>query len=312
MRRFFPTIIFAACFTLIVSIAVFPFDDADALTFGPVKFVLQADPAQTIKEKIFLLNETDKPLELKSRIQNVTFGPDDRGVPIPAGIEGELSLAQWISLSEDIVSVAPRERKEVMLTINVPTTALPGGYYAQVLWSPTQSPGPGVTAIGETGPLVLLRVDGPVQEDASVIYFGTENGRTQIEKLPATFITKVQNNGSSHIIPQGYLKIIDARGRSVAQYELNAGKEASAILPGGNIRRLDTVWDNSGIVFGDYTAVMYLTYGEGNSKSLNAEFAFRVIPIAIIAIWLLIAAILILLCVRLIKNALPIKDKKRV
>lgn len=287
-------------------LVVLPFDDAQALTIGPVKFMLEAGAEQTLTEKIFLVNETDKPLQLNSRVQNVTFGPGERGVPIPAGIQGEFSLAEWIALSEEIVTLAPQEKKEVTLTVNVPAYAFPGGYYAQILWSPTQSSTPGVKALGEVGSLVLLRVSGPVKEDAAVTYFGSEDGRTQIEKLPLTLVAKIQNNGSSHIIPQGNLKIIDSRGRTVAEYSVNAAKEAAAILPEGDIRRFDTVWD-ADFIFGDYRAILDLTYGEGSAKNLHAEFAFRVMPVAIIAIWFLIAAILIILCVRLIRNALPIK-----
>jgi|GEM_PF-1178839 len=309
MQHFFikgASLVFFALFAVLI---LLPQDQAFALTIGPTKMLLQADPNQMLTEKLFLLNETDKPLELRSRIQNITFGPGDRGVPIPAGIQGDMSLAEWITLSDDIVTLAPKEKKEVTLAIRVPAYAYSGGYYAQVLWGPTQSPTAGVKAIGEVGSLVLLRVNGPVQEEAAVVYFGSEDGRTQFEKLPATFVTKIQNNGSAHIIPQGRLKIIDARERVVAEYEMNTGKEASAILPGGDTRRFDTVWD-SGFVFGDYTAVLDLTYGEGNAKNLHAEFAFRVMPLAIIAIWFLIAVILIILCVRLLRNALPVKGTK--
>ncbi|MBI2484083.1 hypothetical protein HYV71_02775 [Candidatus Uhrbacteria bacterium] len=308
MQRFIlriAAVIFLAVF------AVQPADRASALTIGPVKFMLEANADQTLQEKIFLFNETDEQLHLTSRMQNVTFGPGERGVPIPAGIAGDFSLAEWITLSEESVSIDPQEKKEITMLIDVPAYAYPSGYYAQVLWSPTQSPTPGIQAFGEVGSLVLLRVRGPVQEDAAVAYFGSEDGRTRFEKVPLTVIAKIQNNGSSHIIPRGTMKINDAQGRTVAQYEVNAGKEASAILPGGDIRRFDTVWD-AGFTFGDYTAVLDLTYGEENAKKLHAEFAFRVMPIPIVVMWVFIAVILIIVCILLIKNALPIKDTKRV
>ncbi len=272
-----------------------------ALTTAPVKLDLRAEPGTMVRENLVLYNESGAILTLKGTITNVTFGPGERGIPIPAGIQGSHSLAEWMSLFQTVVTLAPGEKKEIPVVITIPSSARAGGYYAQVSWSPIFGKQPGVKAIEGVGNLVILRVAGDVIENAQVASFGDEAGRTLFEKLPLTFLTRIQNTGTIHIAPIGEITILDSRGVRVAVLPFNQGREVSNILPGGEIRRFETTWD-SGFRLGRYSAVFRAVYGE-SPKTLTATYTFSVMPTFLLALWLCISILVILFCIGLLRKS---------
>lgn len=274
---------------------------AHALTTAPVKLDLRSEPGSTLKENLVLYNESDTTLTLKGTITNVTFGPGERGVPIPAGIQGPHSLAEWMNLFQTVVTLVPGEKKEIPITINIPSSAPAGGYYAQVSWSPILGKQPGVKAIEGVGNLVILRVAGEVIEDAQIASFGDEVGRTLFEKLPITFLARIQNTGTIHVAPIGDITILDSGGAIVTVLPFNQGREVANILPGGEVRRFETTW-NEGFRLGKYSAVLRATYGE-SGKTLTATYSFSVMPIFLLAAWLCISILIIVFCIGLLKKS---------
>ncbi len=286
---------------LLFFMAVPPGVYALTITTAPLKIDLRAEPGSIVKEGVVLYNQNDIAITFKGTITNVTFGPGERGVPIPAGIQGPYSLAEWMNLFQAVVTLAPGEKKEIPLTINIPSSAPAGGYYAQVSWTPILGKQPGVKAIEGVGTLVILRVAGDVAEATRVLSFGDEAGRTLFEKPPITFLTRIQNTGTIHVAPIGEITILDSRGTKVVVLPFNQGREVSTILPGGDIRRFETTWD-TGLRFGKYSAILHAVYGE-TGKSLTATYSFSVMPMFLLAAWLFISILIILFCIGLLRKS---------
>lgn len=281
--------------------------DVSALTVGPVKFTVTLEPGEMLDEKIILYNETQSPLQLKADVTNITFAPGERGVPIPAGMYGVDSLANWIKLWQKEVILQPNERKEIPFRIRLSDTANPGGYYAQIAWSPVVQMGSEIRAIEKIASLILLRVEGDVKESASVEFFGSEGNPTRFEKMPIPLSVRIRNTGTVHVAPSGEIRIFDHNGTSVARLSLNQGERVAYILP-EEVRSFHLEWKDR-FRFGKYTAVLDLMYGE-SLQELHREYTFWIIPFYLLIAWLVVAVLVIVLCFGLLKKCISLSRQR--
>jgi hypothetical protein len=274
-----------------------------ALTVSPVKFTLTLEPGETREEKIILFNETEHPLELEGDVSNITFAPGEKGVPVPAGIFGTDTLANWIRVVDKKVTVQPGERKEVPFRIALPKEAKAGGYYAQIAWSPVVQAGSEIKAVEKIASLILLRVEGDIRESASLDFFGGVRARTRFEKMPIPFSVRIHNDGTVHIAPTGEIRIMDAYGTTVERIPFNQGDQVAYILP-DEVRSFDAEW-KGGFRFGTYTAVLDVMYGE-SLQELHGEYTFLIVPTYLLFAWLLVSVLIIILCFGLLKKCISL------
>jgi hypothetical protein len=118
-----------------------------------------------------------------------------------------------------------------------------------------------------------LRVAGDVVEEAMLREFRTD--KKIYGKAEVNFITKVENLGNVIVKPRGPVDITNMFGKKVATLKMN--EPAGAILP-KEVRRFETLWQDSGLAFGKYEAVMSLGYGEDGIKTISAATGFWVLP----------------------------------
>lgn len=278
-----------------------------ALTVGPVKFSISLEPGGAFEEKIILFNETENEVELHADVANVTFAPGEKGVPIPAGIYGPDSLANWVTIAQSAVVLKPNERKEIPFRIALPDTATPGGYYAQIAWSPVVQVGSEINAIEKIASLILLRVEGDVQESALVSYLGSEKGHNRFEKMPVPLTVRINNAGTVHVAPTGEIRILDYRGKIVEKFSFNQGGNQIAYILPGETRSFNLEW-KGGFRFGKYTAVFDAMYGE-SLQAVHAEYTFWIIPTYLLFAWLVVAVLVIILCIGLLKKCISLSRR---
>jgi len=213
------------------------------------------------------------------------------------------SLASWITISTQGITLEPKESAALNFTINVPKNAEAGGHYAGILFGTTApaTTGTGVAISNKVGSLVLVRVAGDAKEIATLKEFSTP--KNSYEKGPVDFIVRVQNSGSVHVIPKGTIEIKNIFGRSVAS--LNVNDKNGNVLP-DSVRRFDKESDNlswkpDGFTFGRYKADLLLTYGSP-AKTLAGSVTFWVVPWVQLLIMLAILIVLVLLLVFAVKR----------
>lgn len=292
--------------SLLMALFFFP-SHVFALTVGPVKFTVTLEKGETLEEKIVLFNETENPLTVEGDVANITFAPGEKGVPIPAGIFGPDSLANWIEVEQPSVTLQPEERKEIPFRIALPDTVRSGGYYAQIAWSPIVQVGSEIKTIEKIATLILLRVEGDVQESASIDSFGSEGNPTRFEKMPISLAVRIRNNGTVHVAPSGEIRIMDHSGFVVSRLPFNQGSQVSYILP-DEVRLFDLLW-NDGFRFGKYTAVLDVMYGE-SLQELHQEYTFWIIPTYLLLAWLGVAVLVIILCFGLLKKCISLSHSR--
>lgn len=242
--------------TFVFGVAPVHAQQVGGLTVIPPKFELFANPGDSVTEVVRLKNESDSPMTFSVLVEDFSSTGEEGKVVLEEGeSDSTYSLKRWIEPSVRNLTLQPGEEQPFAFKITVPSDGEPGGHYASVLFqigSSEQIPGV-ATVQHRVGSLVLLRVSGNVVEQASVETFKapaySANG-------PVTFEIRVKNDGTTHIRPEGTILITNIFGRKVDEIPLDTAN----VFPGA-VRRLDTVWDRTGM-FGYYTATLVAKYGQ--------------------------------------------------
>lgn len=278
-----------------------------ALTASPVRIELAGDPGQTIGSSFELYNDEKKTNKYVMEVVNFE-ARDESGMPrLLKDKRG--GLVEWTAFSVQQVQLDAGERMEVEFNINIPSNAEPGGYFAAVLakLDNTEQLRPGEVALENTvGTLVLLRVNGQLQEGGDLLEFKTMGG-SYFSSLPIEFSYRFQNTSNTWAKPVGDVVINDIFGRT--RKVISANPDGNNILS-KSIRKFSAVWwDSSGekvqkergtesqfiqppptgfwpmvkyewknFVFGRFVASITLSYGEGFSGKVSKDIAFYVIP----------------------------------
>jgi hypothetical protein len=218
---------------------------------------------------------------------------DSKGTPVPVTtkVSNRWSLANWITAPQTI----PVDAKGVQvfpITIKIPMTALPGGHYAMVTYSPNADSKPGdLKQTGNVitqrvGTLIYVTVSGPVTEKATITKFSAPKFT---ELGPVDFTGSIESMSDVHINPKGTITISGLLNNKVAQIDVNAGN----IFP-ESVRDFSATW-NKKWGFGRYKAELNLAYGTTGSL-LTATTFFWLFPIRLV-IYLLIAFISVLIII---------------
>jgi len=257
--------------------------DSAGITIIPPKFELFANPGDVVTETIRVKNESDAPLVFGVLIEDFSSSGETGGVVLEEGeTDTSYSLKNWIEASATNLSLQPGEEQTFPFSINIPRDAEPGGHYASILFQLGSGEAEaGVTSVQHrVGSLVLLRVSGNVQEEASIETFSAP---VYSRSTPVTFSLRVENKGTTHIRPNGTIIITNIFGQKVDEIPLNTAN----VFPGA-IRKIDTQW-NPGTVLGHYTATLVASYGQ-QSLPLTSATKFTVAsPLA--AIMLIVGSI---------------------
>ena len=272
---------------------------ASALTFTPPTFDFSANPGDTINDVVRVTNEGNAPATLRVEAVNFSSKPGDETSGIPdfypaAETRNGRELAPWISFINKDVTLQPGEHGSLFFEIKVPSDAGPGSYFgAALITSLSPESDQGVSVVGNTAVLIMLKVNGDVVEEARLTSFTASPKFSS--SLPTTFEARIENAGTVHLQPVGDVTIKDMFGKPVAVVQINRF-EYKSVLPGG-ARRFSADWireelpedaslwerQSRNFAFGPYTAELTMEYGQ-QKNVVNATARFWVFP------WLIILA----------------------
>lgn len=268
-----------------------------ALEIDPPLITLTANPGQVIKTQIKLRDASGGKLLVTNQINDFTAAGEDGTPKIITGDDSNnpFSLKNWIApLPNQLLS--PNQIINAPVTISVPSNASPGGHYGVIRFTGTapQLNGSGVALTASLGALVLLTVNGNIQDNLSVQEFSVnKDGMTGslFESTPLNFVVRLDNTGNVQEQPSGHILVTDMFGKAVVGMVVNAPPRN--ILP-DSIRKFTSTIDQTNIgnkkLFGRYTAELDLSYGVKTNKTLTSTITFWVIPYKLIT---LIIALLI-------------------
>lgn len=289
----YTTTIALALFFIASAIVIAP-GKVSALTVSPPRIEIAGDAGKTVTGEIELYNEQDTDNTFYFSYQNFE-SQGETGTP--NFVDGTEGLATWIKTDDSVVLKAG-EQKKIPFSITVPEGVSPGGYFAGIFLSttpPATGSGGQVSIGAKVGVLVLMRVNGAINESADISDFMTRDGQKFFTSLPVGFTYRFQNSGGDRIMPDGFITIKHIFGWTSAKVPANP--ERGNVLPFGSVRKFNASWGNDPIVadtdhtaffdavahewkhfaFGRYTAKLDLVYGD-NNKQANAKISFWVIP----------------------------------
>lgn len=323
MRRFSQHLLGGACLAVLVLAGIMLNGRAaSALTLVPPSLEFGATAGETLRTSIKLYNEGLETVNLFTSTANFS-AQDEQGTPNFDFDHPNQGLAGWITTDPTQLTLAAGERREVAVTVNVPTTAEPGGHYAAVFFG-TQPPvtkGGQVGVASKVGTLVILRIEGAINEAASVKEFFIVGGEKLFVHPPVSFRLRIQNTGNVHVRPSGTIEIKNMFGgqtaslvvnpsggavlpSSIRQFEVDWKKDAGD--PKGFFDHLKTEWRNFGL--GTYTAQATVTYGS-SPHTLIASASFTLFPWHLLLAELVSAAALVVALIFSVKryNAMIIR-----
>jgi len=270
--------------------------DIRTINISPLIFDLKASPGDILKDKIKIYNPSDKKLVGEMLIEN--FVPSDEYgqvqiVDLEPELEKTYSLKKWIKVEPNIFEVEPRQEKIVDFTIEIPNEAEPGGRYVSLVASVG---GVGSAINGEGGSqilqkvasLILLSVSGDVKENLLVDEF---KGPDFQEYGPVNFVLRLENQGTIHVRPKGFVAITNWQNEKVADLSI----PQSAVLPGAK-RTINISWNEKNIL-GKFTATLVGAYGSAN-QPISATWTFWIWPWKISLIILIVIILLLILFIR--------------
>ena len=218
-------------FTLIVG-------RAHALTITPIRLEIAGDPGQVLSQEMTLINERDTQETYYSSYANFEAQGETGS---PSFVDTKEDLGTWMTVPESVI-LPPKSSKIIPIKITIPKNADAGGHFAAIFWGTVpNNPTPGTVAIGaKTGILVLLRVNGAVNEKGGLLEFATKNKQTFYTALPVSFYYRFQNAGGDRIKPTGTVIMKNTIG--ITAKKISGNPVEGNILP-NSIRKFETVWE---------------------------------------------------------------------
>jgi len=313
-KRFFLPI-----FIFLVVVFVYPSSKVIALTITPVRLEISGDPGEVLNQEMTLFNERETTETYFVSYSNFEAQGETGD---PAFVDARDDLGTWMQAPYS-VSVAPKEFKTVPINITIPKNAEPGGHFAAIFWGtiPPNTNANAVTIGAKTGLLILLRVNGDVNENGGLIEFSTKNKQKFYTALPVSFSYRFQNTGGDRIKPKGEIKMKDIFG--ITEKKISGNPVDGNILP-NSVRKFETVWEGKdgpiplgkneqgnffnkvryewrNFALGYYNAKASLSYGTKGEIALGS-FSFWVFPWHLIIVLLVLLSLIYFIVKKLLKN----------
>lgn len=148
---------------------------------------------------------------------------DNTGEPIVSDVRSmeRDTLDKWITLKNTTVTKPPGTGTEgcngcnfvrINYTIDIPDGTQGGAYFAGILVStapPSLSGGQSGVSIGEelVYQVFINLASDDIRYDTKILSFDTVNSQRFFSSMPVNFVTTLQNDGDSFIVPKGFIYI---------------------------------------------------------------------------------------------------------
>ncbi|HKU18707.1 MAG TPA: DUF916 domain-containing protein [Candidatus Saccharimonadales bacterium] len=269
----------------------------NALKVSPVRQDITMDPGTSKTLPIFIQNVTSVPATLHMAINDFVASGDESGTPKVLLDENQYapshSFKRFATSIKDF-ALPGGATKEIDVKVTVPTNAAGGGYYGAIRFQPASAAGDkSLNLSASVGSLVLLRVNGDIQERMNVESFDVRRGDNAATFFTSgkglTSVIRFHNTGNVQLEPFGKI-IVKRFGKQIASYEVNNAAPRSNALP-DSTRRFNISLADVGH-FGKYSLSGNFGYGS-SGQLLTASTTFYVVPVALVVIGL--AGLLVLL-----------------
>lgn len=264
-----------------------------SVSVTPPLLQLTIGPGETWASELKVIN--NNPYEATYYASVVDFaarGENGEGTFMPILAQGtttpnSYSLASWLSLSGEPITVPAGKAADIPFTVRVPHDAEPGGHYAAVLIGTdpggTHLAGPTMRIASYVSSLIFVKIRGETTEKGRIREFRTD--KVLYDTPAADFILRFENVGNTHLKPQGDITIYNMWGKRRGELSVNAeAGNFGNVLP-QSTRKFGFSWtgDTDLLDIGRYSAVVTLAYGDDGRQNISAVTYFWIVPTAPVA-----------------------------
>ena len=233
----------------LIAVIVYPhalaLSPGSTLTTSPVAVYLTAKPGSTVTTTLQVQNNGPVPVAITLKLEEFKAAGENGEAQIIEPATSDITTS-WVHFSQNTIQAIPGVWNKVTMTINVPTSAAFGYYYA-VLFSPDTTissqaqKGTVNTVKGANAILVLLDAHAPGESrQLQIKQFVSD--RSVYQYLPANFNVTVHNGGNVFAAPQGDVYISRTEnGPPIETLPINTGQ--GNILPATD-RVFQVAWNN--------------------------------------------------------------------
>lgn len=196
------------------------------------------------------------------------------------------------------ITLAPREKKEVPVTIRVSSDAHSGGYYGAIRFVTVNNDiaNNNVGLNASVGTIVLVTVPGDLTQKLTLVQFGTADSKGKFKSFFTSgrvhVVARVKNVGDIHVKPFGKVIITNFKGKVVESYEVNNKEPRDNVLP-DSVRRFENTLNNKKW-FGRYTVEANVGYVLGSGDIISSKSTFWYVPPwALIVLLIIVAAVVV-------------------
>lgn len=273
-----------------------------SLKISPLTYKLTIKKGESETQVVSIINPNQVSIKVIAETQDF-IQEDEEGSPkfIDKSV-GKTTLAQWIDINREAMTLVPNEKRDVPFTINAPKDAESGGHYAAIFFKtvPDQTQSGQISITSRVGSLVLVTVPGDIISTGEIVEFKAPKFS---EKGPINFLARFKDTGTVHYQLGGTITITNFFGKEVARLSL----PEHIVLP-DSIRRFETQWSENRAL-GRYEAELEMRDGDGNLRTQS--LVFYIFPWKI-SLAILGGIILLILIIILIKRALKKKEDKTI
>lgn len=196
------------------------------------------------------------------------------------------------------ITLGPREKKEVPVTIRVPTDAHSGGYYGAIRFVTVNNniANNNVGLNASVGTIVLVTVPGNLTQKLTLVQFGSADSKGKFKSFFTSgqvhVVARVKNIGDIHVKPFGKIIVTSFSGKTIETYEINNKEPRDNVLP-DSVRRFEDTLKNKKWL-GRYTVEANIGYAVGSGDIISAKSTFWYLPPwALVIILVVVAAIVV-------------------
>ncbi len=203
----------------LLSLSFFSSALAWSLWISPLKYEYTINAWDSKSGVVKVTNNSDVPMTLYTSKEDF-IAWDDTGTPKfvkpEDQVSPELSLANWLKLEEENLTLAPKETREVKFKITVPKDWEPGWHYGAVFFSPWVSGQSQVSIVQRLWVLLLINVPWNVKVswfvDKFTIWEKKNNKfeeKNSFANFPINFDLLFKNDWNVHLKPTWKIEILD-------------------------------------------------------------------------------------------------------
>lgn len=214
MKKVFILIVFVL-FSFCINTAL-----AWSIWISPLKYEFTLNPWDSKSWVIKVSNNSENPITLYTSKEDFIAWDDTwtpKFVKIEEQTSPELSLANWLKLDEENLTLSPKETREVKFKISIPSDWEPGWHYWAIFFSPWVAWKSQVAVVQRLWVLVLINVNWDVKINWFVDKFKiwTKNKEGKFEEsnnfwnFPIDFNLTFKNDWNVHLKPTWKIEILD-------------------------------------------------------------------------------------------------------